>query len=330
MERIGERLRRRREELGFTIEDISLSTRYRPETIKAVEEGRAGVFPAEAYSHAFLRAYAEKLKIDPAEILREQKSEEERIHDALRDIRLKPRRGSNKRRIIVLAVVVVGVAIALLLLYDKVLRPRVGRPASTEIGMPLAGGSGSPGMAAPDSTRGKAPADSLVPQDSLGVQGSEHESGSLVEMDEVSSAMPPVDEGSAVEAPEPPAVSPASAAAEPVGLGAGKAETGGLPAGPAATTSQAGSDSPGGVGGRDCLEVSVGHYAVKARLFAGDSLIINQWLEPGFRGVFCSDKAFWADTIIDQAEALLLVLNGEEVPLPEVRDKVITDFRISP
>jgi cytoskeletal protein RodZ len=40
MERIGERLRRRREELGFTVDDIARATKYRPEVIKAVEEGR--------------------------------------------------------------------------------------------------------------------------------------------------------------------------------------------------------------------------------------------------------------------------------------------------
>ena len=65
MERIGERLRRRREELGLTIEDVSESIRYRPEVIRFIEEGRSSVFPAKAYLSAFLRAYAVILELDP-------------------------------------------------------------------------------------------------------------------------------------------------------------------------------------------------------------------------------------------------------------------------
>jgi cytoskeleton protein RodZ len=74
MERIGDRLRKKREELGFTIEDVARVIRFRPETIRAVEEGRVGVFPAEAYLKAFLRAYANTLGLDADEIVREQKS----------------------------------------------------------------------------------------------------------------------------------------------------------------------------------------------------------------------------------------------------------------
>jgi transcriptional regulator with XRE-family HTH domain len=284
MERIGERLRRRREELGFTIDDISKSTRYRPEIIRAVEEGRAGVFPAEAYNHAFLRAYAERLKLDPAEIVREQKSEEERIHDALRGIRTKPARPANLRRTLVWLAVIVGVAAAFLLLYDRVIKPRVTPAGSVEAGARGGGESESPGMFVPDSTREAAPADS----EGAGAGSGESGAGEQAEMDEVSVRVPTGDSGDARENRE---------------------------AGP---------------GGRSCLEVSITGHAVKARVFAGDSLIINGWLRSGFRDVFCSSKPFWADTIVTQADAMLLVLNGEKVDLPDARDNVITDFRISP
>lgn len=119
MERIGDRLKKRREELGFTIDDMARVTRFRPETIMAVEEGRVGIFPAEAYLKAFLRAYATTLGLDADEIVREQKSEEERIREAIKGIRVSPRRNLNLRKMApwvaggVAAVVVVIVAVTL-------------------------------------------------------------------------------------------------------------------------------------------------------------------------------------------------------------------------
>jgi transcriptional regulator with XRE-family HTH domain len=122
MERIGEKLRKRREELGFTIDDIARATNFRPELIRAVEGGRAAAFPAEAYLNAFLRAYASKLDLDPREIILEQKSEEERIHDALSGIKTSGRQSLAIPRWLTLALIVAAVAIGLFVVYDRVLK----------------------------------------------------------------------------------------------------------------------------------------------------------------------------------------------------------------
>jgi transcriptional regulator with XRE-family HTH domain len=119
MERIGDRLRKRREELGYTINDMARVTRFRPETIMAVEEGRAGVFPAEAYLKAFLRAYANTLGLDADEIVREQKSEEERIREAIKGIRVHPRRSLNLRRVLPWVGIAAAGVIVLAIAFDR-------------------------------------------------------------------------------------------------------------------------------------------------------------------------------------------------------------------
>ena len=124
MERIGERLRRRREELGLTLEDVSGSIRYRPEIISAIEEGRSGVFPAKAYLSAFLRAYAVILELDPQEIVREQKSEEERAFEAIRNIRVKPKRRRKFPRRVIYILVPIVLAVVLLFVVDRFLWER--------------------------------------------------------------------------------------------------------------------------------------------------------------------------------------------------------------
>ena len=111
MERIGEKLRKRREELGFTIDDIARSTNFRPELIRAVEGGRTAAFSADGYLNAFLRAYATKLDLDPREIILEQKSEEERIHDALSGMQIKSRKPVTIPRWLLLALMVAAVAV---------------------------------------------------------------------------------------------------------------------------------------------------------------------------------------------------------------------------
>jgi cytoskeletal protein RodZ len=123
MERIGEKLRKRREELGFTIDDIARATKFRPEMIRAIEDGRTRVFAADAYLKAFLRAYAIKLGLDPAEIIREQKSEEERVQEALSGIRVKPLRREGIPRNIMRWVLVAAAVAVTAGVYYRVLRP---------------------------------------------------------------------------------------------------------------------------------------------------------------------------------------------------------------
>ena len=159
MERIGERLRRRREELGLTLGDVSEQTRYRPDIIIAIEEGRTSVFPAKAYLSAFLRAYAVVLDLDPSEIVREQKSEEERAFEAIRNIRVKPkRRRKLPRRVIYIGVPIV-LAAALLFVVDRFLWDRGPGTEETAPAPPVTAPAGSDtaasGVAPGDSTAGR-------------------------------------------------------------------------------------------------------------------------------------------------------------------------------
>lgn|GEM_PF-2072570 len=170
MERIGERLRRRREELGLTLEDVSEQTRFRPEVISAVEEGRSGVFPADAYLSAFLRAYARILELDPREIVREQKSEEERAVEAIRNIRVRPRRQKCFPRKLLYVIVPIALAAGVIFVVDRFVREREPRTASITGGQAVAdsaegetAGRGSARLdsALRDSTE-RAPAESTV------------------------------------------------------------------------------------------------------------------------------------------------------------------------
>jgi cytoskeleton protein RodZ len=181
MERIGERLRRRREELGLTLEDVSESIRYRPEVISAIEEGRTSVFPAKAYLSAFLRAYAVILELDPREIVREQKSEEERAFEAIRNIRMKPKRRRRIPRKAIYIVIPIVLAVALLLVVDRFLWDREPGPEveSAEPPVPVA------------------PADTAGAQDTVAVEqrdqraGEGEEAREEAENAEESTASPP-------------------------------------------------------------------------------------------------------------------------------------------
>ncbi len=325
MERIGEKLRRRREELGFTIDDIARATKYRSDVIQAIEEGRTGVFPAEAYRQAFLRAYADKLGLDPAEVVREQKSEEERIQEALKGIRLRPRTGFGRRRTMVWLVVIVVVAVALLILYDRVIKVGGLREPAEEAGGPRVGAAESTHAGGPDSQAVAVPSDSAGVDSGVeergegqdegpGDRGELEETGSSEEQTDGEVGAGPVTVDSAEEV---------DTAADDVGVGSGERSDEPRIGEPKATERE-------GPAGRDWLAVSVGGYAVRARLRAGDSILVDRWLRSGFRDTFYSNQPFWADTIITNENSMLLVLNGERVDLPNARDNVITDFRISP
>ncbi len=110
MEIIGEWLRQKREELGLTIDNISEITKYPPEVIRKVEEGRPGVFPAEVYFNVFLKAYGRALGLDPEEVLRARTSEEERASAAIRDLRVKSPVGHRSHAFV--KPIAVGVVIA--------------------------------------------------------------------------------------------------------------------------------------------------------------------------------------------------------------------------
>lgn len=72
---VGSALRMRREQLGWTLTQIADWLRIREAYLEALESGRAGVFPAEAYALGFLRTYAQALGFDAEDVVQRYKRE---------------------------------------------------------------------------------------------------------------------------------------------------------------------------------------------------------------------------------------------------------------
>ena len=68
MSSVGEQLRRAREAQGRSIEDIESATRISRKFLRQLEEGIIPKLP-ETYIHAFIKAYARQVGINPAELL---------------------------------------------------------------------------------------------------------------------------------------------------------------------------------------------------------------------------------------------------------------------
>ncbi len=67
---VGADLRAAREQAGWTLPQLAGSLRIRLVYLEAMEEGRIGLLPGNAYAVAFMRSYAQALGLDPEEIVR--------------------------------------------------------------------------------------------------------------------------------------------------------------------------------------------------------------------------------------------------------------------
>ena len=72
---VGLLLRQTREGKGFDLSHVSEELRIGKHYLLAMEEGRYGVLPGQAYASGFVRAYAEFLGLDSVEIVRRFKRE---------------------------------------------------------------------------------------------------------------------------------------------------------------------------------------------------------------------------------------------------------------
>jgi cytoskeleton protein RodZ len=75
LDRVGDLLRNRREELGHDLADMAVALRIRLPYLEAIEHCRYGDLPGQAYVTGFLRTYAQALGLDVAVILRRYKEE---------------------------------------------------------------------------------------------------------------------------------------------------------------------------------------------------------------------------------------------------------------
>ena len=73
-ERIGERLRDARRDLGLDLEEITARTKIRARYLIALEEERWDALPSAAYVRSFLHTYAEELGLDADALVDEYRS----------------------------------------------------------------------------------------------------------------------------------------------------------------------------------------------------------------------------------------------------------------
>jgi cytoskeletal protein RodZ len=69
MDEIGRTLKKRRERLGLTLEEVERSTRIRSNRLEALEAGEFDTLPSEVQLRGFLRNYADFLGLEPDKIL---------------------------------------------------------------------------------------------------------------------------------------------------------------------------------------------------------------------------------------------------------------------
>ena len=67
---LGEELKRRREEMGLTLAQISETTRIGTRFLKAIEDNDYGILPEGIYTRSFIRAYAKHVRMDEEEALK--------------------------------------------------------------------------------------------------------------------------------------------------------------------------------------------------------------------------------------------------------------------
>ena len=68
LEELGARLRERRMEQGFSIEDIASRLKVPPRVLKAIEEGRRDELPHAVYIRSFVKSGGALLGIAPDEL----------------------------------------------------------------------------------------------------------------------------------------------------------------------------------------------------------------------------------------------------------------------
>ena len=159
--------KKRREEMGKTLEEASLELRISQRYLRAIEEGNYSRWPAKVFSVGFIRGYASFLSVDPEAVLAEytefvdrQAVEEPPFQAKPEWLERERRRGSRRKvySIATAAVLAIGVFLAW---YSRHNAPRP--PARPEVREP------SP----PPVSSVRPPADNTAPPSNNAVGGGE-------------------------------------------------------------------------------------------------------------------------------------------------------------
>lgn len=108
MKSLGKFLQAERQARGITLEQISADTRISMDMLRAIEHGNIEQLPAPVLTKGFLRAYAEKIGLDPEEVIVEYQNLIEHAGDQQEKIeiyyqRLKPQSSNKKLLVLVIA-----------------------------------------------------------------------------------------------------------------------------------------------------------------------------------------------------------------------------------
>jgi cytoskeletal protein RodZ len=108
MKSLGEYLRAERQARGISLEQIFADTRISMEMLRAIENGNVEQLPAPILIKGFLKAYAEKIGLDPEEVIVEYQNLIEEVGDHQEGIekfhqRLQPQSSNKKLLVLVIA-----------------------------------------------------------------------------------------------------------------------------------------------------------------------------------------------------------------------------------
>ncbi|HJX74526.1 MAG TPA: RodZ domain-containing protein [Candidatus Deferrimicrobiaceae bacterium] len=118
---VGEAWKKRREEMGKTLEDVSSELRISKKYLRGIEEGNFSRFQAKVFSTGFIRTYATFLSVDPEPLLSEylelferSSKEEPPFHGKPEWLERERKRGSRRTAyaIAAAAVLVIGIFLA--------------------------------------------------------------------------------------------------------------------------------------------------------------------------------------------------------------------------
>jgi cytoskeleton protein RodZ len=107
--RAGADLRAARERVGWRLDELATALRIRPQYLEALEAGRIGELPGNAYAVGYLRTYARALGLDPEVVTRRFKVEAAIVNERPQLTFPAPAR---ERRVPTGAVVLLGVVLA--------------------------------------------------------------------------------------------------------------------------------------------------------------------------------------------------------------------------
>ncbi len=108
MKSLGEYLRAERQARGISLEQIFADTRISMEMLRAIEHGNVEQLPAPIFIKGFLKAYAEKIGLDPEEVIVEYQNLIKEAGDHQERIvkfhqRLQPQSSNKKLLVLVIA-----------------------------------------------------------------------------------------------------------------------------------------------------------------------------------------------------------------------------------